>query len=202
MIEVVVGKSGGRTKRRKNTPEELRWEGMLVEEIATLASTPSMLGDSRTFILEGALTGELGEEFLALTEGLQKSPHTFVFQEEKLLKKPLDFLAKKSVTVEWLLEEKKEESFNVFSIAQAFALRDRKKMWLLLGEALRANVAPEALAGMLHWKVRDLLAKNAPGKFTQTELKTISRELVTLYHEAHKGGGSLDLLLERFVLKV
>ena len=202
MIEVVVGKSGGRTKRRKNTPEELRWEGMLVEEIATLASTPSMLGDSRTFILEGALTGELGEEFLALTEGLQKSPHTFVFQEEKLLKKPLDFLAKKGVAVERLPEEKKEEVFNVFSIANAFAARDRKKMWLLLGEALRADVAPEALAGMLHWKVRDLLAKNAPGKFTQTELKTISRELVTLYHEAHKGGGSLDLLLERFVLKV
>ena len=133
MIEVVVGKSGGRTKRRKNTPEELRWEGMLVEEIATLASTPSMLGDSRTFILEGALTGELGEEFLALTEGLQKSPHTFVFQEEKLLKKPLDFLAKKGVAVERLPEEKKEEVFNVFSIANAFAARDRKKMWLLRG---------------------------------------------------------------------
>ena len=74
MIEVVVGKSGGRTKRRKNTPEELRWEGMLVEEIATLASTPSMLGDSRTFILEGALTGELGEEFLEKMLGESTTP--------------------------------------------------------------------------------------------------------------------------------
>ena len=202
MIEVWVGKSGGHTKRRKGATEELRWDVVGVEEVATLASTPSLLGDSRTFILEGALSGECGEEFLALAEGLQKSPHTFVFQEEKLLKKPLDFLTKKGVAVERLPEEKKEEVFNVFSIANAFAARDRKKMWLLLGEALRANVAPEALAGMLHWKVRDLLAKNTPGKFTQTELKTISRELVTLYHEAHKGGGSLDLLLERFVLKV
>jgi len=202
MIEVIVGKNRGRIQRRKEAPEELRWEGMSVEEVATLASTPSLLGDSRMFVLEGALSGEQAEEFLAIAEGLQKSPHTFVFQEEKLLKKPLDFLAKKGVAVERLPEEKKEEVFNVFSIANAFAARDRKKMWLLLSEALRTDVAPEALAGMLHWKVRDLLAKNAPSKFTRAELKVISRELVTIYHEAHKGGGSLDLLLERFLLRV
>lgn len=202
MIEVWVGKSGRRVKRRKGATEELRWEVVGVEEIATLASTPSLLGDSRTFVLEGAFSGEQAEEFFALAEGLQKSPHTFIFQEEKLLKKPLDFLAKKGVTVEHLPEDKKEEVFNVFSIANAFAARDRKKMWLLLGEALRAGVAPEALMGMLHWKVRDLLAKNTPGKFTQAELKTISRELVVLYHDAHRGVGPLDLLLERFVLRV
>jgi len=205
MIEVLVGTHAARAKRK--TPlEDLRWETMSVEEIAMLASTPSFWGDARVFVLEGALTGERAEDFFGLIDGLQKSPHTFIFKEEKLLKKPLDLLAKKGITVEQSKEPKKDsaakEPTNVFALANAFGARDRKKMWLLLVQALRADTAPEAIAGMLHWKVRDMLAKKTPGKFTVEELKNISRELVALYHDAHRGGGSLELLLERFVLRV
>lgn len=202
MIEVIVGKNDVRTKRRTRAPEELRWEGVSMDEIATLASTPSLLGDTHIFLLEGALSGDKSEDFLDIIEGLQRSPHTFIFQEEKLLKKPTDFLKKKGIEVEVLPETKKEESFNVFALANTFALRDRKKFWLLYVGALRAGIAPEAIAGMLHWKVRDMLAKNTPGKFTVAELKKISQEIVGLYHDSHRGAGPLELLLERFVLRV
>lgn len=202
MITVIVGTH----KTRIKTPgvrEVLSWEDMAITEIATLASTPSLLGDTRVLVLEGALSNERADEFFSILDGLLASPHLFIFEEEKLLKKPATLLAEKKVEVHVAPVEKKEaaESFNVFSIANAFALRDRKKMWLLLNAALQSNAAPEAVAGMLHWKVRDLLLKGSAA-YTKAELRTLSRRLVVLYHESHRGGGELALLLERFILQV
>jgi hypothetical protein len=36
--------------------------------------------------------------------------------------------------------------------------------------------------------------------YTKKELQNMSRQLVTLYHDSHRGAGSLELLLERFTL--
>lgn len=194
MIRVVVGADA--------RGEELRWETMPIEEVATLASTASLLGDTRVFVLAGALSGELADEFFDLVPGLVQSPHTFIFTEESLLKKQIDRLAKYKVVAE--VSPKKapaQEPFSVFALANVFATRDRKKLWLLFAEAGRKGVAPEAVAGMLHWKVRDLLAKDG-GKYKKEELMQLSRELVTLYHDAHRGLGPLDLLLERFILRL
>lgn len=193
MIEVVVGKAG-------LGGEELSWPHMNVDEIATLASTASLLGDINTFVLVGALNSERAEEFLALAAGLALSPHTFVFEEEKLLKHPTDVLKRVGVKITTHTAPKKTEAFNVFLLANMFAARDRKKFWLALLSAFRAEVAPEAVAGMLHWKVRDMLSKGIGGKYSPHELKKISRKLVSLYHDSHRGGGDLALLLEYFAL--
>ncbi len=207
--------------------EELNLDKVSVEELATLASTASLLGDMHTFVLDGALASEHGDEFLDLAEGLVRSSHTFIFNEEKLLKRPTDILTKAGAVIEVHAIVKKSAPFDVFLIANMFALRDRKNFWLLLMQAFRMGTSPEAIAGMLHWKVRDLLSKMpsqefvsqkssdlAPsarqtfvrqtpvsaGKYTRDELKNLSRELVTMYHDSHRGLGSLEILLERFAL--
>jgi len=63
-------------------------------------------------------------------------------------------------------------------------------LWLALTAALRAGERGEALAGLLAWKARAM--KDAK----------LSRELMCLYHDSHRGVGELELLLERFVLKL
>jgi DNA polymerase III delta subunit len=194
MIRVVVG--------AQVQGEELRWETTPVEEVATLASTASLLGDTRVFVLSGALSGEQADEFFDLVPGLVRSPHTFIFVEESLLKKQIDRLAKQGVVAEVSPKQAPtEEPFSIFALANTFATRDRKKLWLLFAEARRKEVAPEAVAGMLHWKVRDLLAKGG-GKYQKSELVQLSRQLVAMYHDAHRGLGTLDLLLERFILRL
>lgn len=206
MMHVLVGgSSAARSKKRqallaRTTAEELVWENVSVEELATRASTESFLGDTYGYVLSGALGGERGDEFLSLAKGLVASPHVFVFEEEKLLKRPTDMLTKAGADIEVLPEIKKAEAFNVFGLANVFGSRDKKQLWLQLQEAERRGVAPEAIAGMLHWKVRDMLGKGAVGKFSQKELQKISRELVSLYHDSHRGGGELSLLLERWAL--
>ncbi|MDO8518337.1 MAG: hypothetical protein Q7S26_03550 [bacterium] len=189
MLKILVGNLP--TGRQEKQKEELRWEDVSAEELAMLASTATLFGGARSFVLTGALGGERQEEFLDLAEVFVESPHTFVFEEEKLLKAPTTQLQKAGAIIETEKKvEKKERGFDSFGLTSALGTRDRKKLWLGLVQALRAGEKPEALAGLLAWKARQI--KNA----------RLSRELVVLYHDSHRGAGELSLLLERFALQL
>ncbi len=185
-MRVIVG-SGGKAPQG----EELKWMNMAVDEIAALASTTALFGGVRTFILEGAINSERQDEFLDLAEVFVESEHTFVFKEEKLLKRPTDILTKAGANIDIQKEApKKERGFDPFGVTFALGTRDKKKLWLGITEALRAGEKAEAVAGLLAWKAR------------QMQDVKLSRELTFLYHDSHRGAGDLELLLERFALKL
>jgi hypothetical protein len=177
MIRVLVGKIA--SKKISISPEEL----------FALATTPALFG-AQTFTFAEAFTGERGEEFLGLVDTLKKSPHTFIFEEEKLLKKETEALTKAGVKIENTKRDTKEYTFDQFGITSALQARDKKKLWLGLMTAFRAGEKPEAVAGLLTWKARQM----GDG--------ALSRELTYMYHDSHRGMGDLELLLERFVLKL
>ncbi len=209
MMRVVVGMQAS---RGGGAVEDLSWEQLTPEEVATLASTPSLLGDTRTFLLVGALASETGDEYLKLAPGLVASPHILIFEEERLLKRPTEILTKAGASIEVAPKPaaagaaagggaaRAAPPSDVFALANAFGMRDKKKCWLLLTEALQAGAVPEAVAGILAWQVRDLLTKGGSQKYSRAELVELSRALVALYHDSHRGAGDLALLLEKFVL--
>ena len=119
-----------------------------------------------------------------------ESPHIFIFEEEKLLKAPTTTLTKAGAKIEIKKEEKKEWRFDQFGVAAALGARDKKKLWLALMASFRAGEKAEAVGGLLAWKARQM---------GDTEL---SRQLTFLYHDSHRGAGDLELLLERFALKL
>lgn len=182
MIIATVGKN--------KQGEELKWEQLSSEELVSLASTEALFGGVQTFVLEGALNGERGEEFLDLLEVFAESPHTFVFSEEKLLKAETEALKKVGATIEIEKAEKKEYRFDNFGVAEALGKKDKKGLWLALMASWRAGEKAEAVAGLMAWKARQM--KNV----------SLSRELIVLYHDSHRGAGELELLLERFALKL
>src|SRR5438874_427533 len=94
MLIVVVGKN------TKKGAEELKWENLGSDELATLASTAALFGGAKTFLLRGAVAGERGDEFLDFAKELVESPHTFIFEEEKLLKAPTEKLTKAGAKIE------------------------------------------------------------------------------------------------------
>ena len=163
--------------KRAKKADELKWEEMTSEEVLTLASTPALFGGARTFVLSGVFYGERGEEFLGLAK-------------EKLFKSERDALARAGAKIEEAKPEKKEYKFDPFNLSAALAARDKKGLWLGLYQALRAGEKPEAVAGLLAWKARSIGDKK------------LSRELTFLYHDSHRGAGDLELLLERFALKL
>src|SRR3989344_4084305 len=182
MIKAVVGKTA--------QGEELNRQELLSEELGSLAATVALLCGKQTFVLEDALNSERGEEFLDLLEVFAESPHTFVFHEEKLLKAETEALKKAGAKIEIEKVEKKEYRFDNFGVADALGKRDKKGLWLALMASWRAGEKPEAVAGLMAWKARQI--KNIP----------LSRELVCLYHDSHRAAGELELLLERFALKL
>ncbi len=163
------------------------------EELYALAATPALFG-AQNFTFAGAFTGEEKEEYLDLVQMLKDSPHTFVFEEEKLLKKEADRLTKAGVKIETVKVEKRNGppagGFDGYGVASALGSRDKKKLWLALTASFAAGEKAEAVGGLLAWKARQM--KDA----------ALSRELTFLYHDSHRGAGDLELLLERFALKL
>lgn len=182
MLRVVVGKKG--------KGEELRWQSLSAEELTSLASTEALFGGAQTFLLEGVLYSERGEELLGLAETFVGSPHTFIFEEEKVLKAEKEVLTKAGAKIEIVEKEKKARGFDPFGLTAALGAKDRKRLWLALTASLRAGEKPEAIAGLLAWKARQMKDAN------------LSRQLTWMYHDSHRGAGELELLLEKFALKL
>jgi len=182
MIEVYINK--------KAKGEEIKWDRMSADELATLASTADMFGSKRTFVLSG-LYGERANELLELADGLAVSPHVFIFEEEKLLKAERTALEKAGAKIVDAKKVAKQEwKFDEYGIAAALQVKDKKKLWLGLMQAVASGQSAEATAGLMAWKARQL--KDAD----------LSRTLVMLYHNSHRGMGELELLLEQFALKL
>jgi DNA polymerase III delta subunit len=185
MLRVIVGQ-----KKRPKGAEELKWEHMGAEELSSLASTQALFGGKRVFVFTGALLGARGEEFLAFAKEFASSEHEFIFEEEKFLKRETDIVTKAGGKVDKVETLKKERGFDPFGLTYALGAKDKKKLWLAIMESLRAGEKPEAIAGLLAWKAR------------QMKDIELSRELVVIYHDSHRGMGSLDLLLEKFALQL
>lgn len=172
--------------QKKGKGEELKWEHLKEDELTSIAATQALFGGNKTYVLTGALV-----PLTDMLEVLHESPHTFIFEEEKVLKAERTKLEKLGAKIEEAKKEKKEEwKFDQFGLAGALQKRDRKKMWLSLMAAYKAGEKAEAVAGLLAWKAR---AMKDVG---------LSRTLTFMYHDSHRGAGDLELLLERFALKL
>jgi hypothetical protein len=182
MLKIIVG-----AKKRPAGAEELKWESLSAEELAGIASTPTLFGGARTFVLVGPLAAR-EDEFVDMADVFVESPHTFIFEEEKLLKGPTILLTKAGAKILEAKPPKKEYTFDQFGVAAALDKCDRKALWLALVQAFAAGEKAEAVAGLLAWKARAM--GNA----------ALSRQLTWMYHDSHRGAGDLELLLEKFAL--
>jgi DNA polymerase III delta subunit len=197
MLKVFVGKS-----KKVKDAQDIKWESIGTEELLSLASSQNMFGGKETYVLAGAINSDRQDEFLGIAKELVESPNTFIFEEEKLLKGPTTALEKvgAEITIEKRPAAAAVRGFDPFGLTFAFAARDRKKLWLGLMQAFKAGEKAEAVAGLLNWKVRQELERATGAK--REQLINLSRQLVYMYHDSHRGAGDLELLLERFALRL
>ena len=209
MLAVIVGsdpkaKSAERRKLWKGALQDIDPEAVSREAFAALAGTPSLFGEPRAYRLQNIFSsnaeeGLSADAILDMARDLSNSPHTFIFEEEKLLAKPKAALQKAGAEIIETKAVEKKETVNVFAMGDALAQKDRKKLWLLLMQAQKEGIAPENISGVLAWKARALVAGARSTEEKKVYAK-LSRDLVVMYHESHRGAGELALLLERFAL--
>jgi hypothetical protein len=212
MIVLIIGKEEARVSERElildgAPPREMLYgEEQSPDALLALAQSQSLFGELRTFGIVG-----LGEDeallagALEILPALAQSPHLFLFEEDAgaSFVKAVEKAKGKVIKVK---APQAAEKVDTFALAGALGTRDKKKLWLLYTTALRAGSPAEMLAGMLAWKARSMLASEQKGRvptgWKAGESERLSSAIVSLYHDSRRGAGSLDLLLEKFILSL
>ncbi len=194
-------------------------EGASPDLLQNALGATSLFRTHEVFILDTlSEEKELFTSVLELTEALAESHNHFVMIEGSLLAGPKKILEKHAKSMMEFKKVKKE--FSPFALGDAFCARDKKTLWILLQDAWREGKSNEEIIGTLFWQLKMLRvaevtksaseagqkpfvydkAKRALSKFKEGEIKKISHNLVTLYHDGHTGKRTLPNALEAWVL--
>ncbi len=169
------------------------------EILLEYAASVDLFGNSPTIITSNIINSaiSLSPKDLAV---LDSSKTLFIFLEDKLKATDEKKYAKFS-TIEKFEEKKtiKARNDNPFALADSFARRDKIGTWILYREQIDKGAQPEAISGMLFWKIKTMML-NGTRTFSKEELKRQSSEIVCLYHDAHRGESDFVIGLEQFIL--
>lgn len=108
-----------------------------------------------------------------------------------------------------------------FALSDALQSGDRKRAWIIYRQLIDAGVSAEEIHGALAWSARAVVlaahtnsaveaqmkpypygkAKAIATKIGAQRARNRSEELVMLYHEARRGTGTLENMLEAYILK-
>ncbi|MEI7689067.1 MAG: hypothetical protein WCI91_02675 [Candidatus Nomurabacteria bacterium] len=170
------------------------------ELIMSYASNINLFSETPSVLIDNILSKEeivfSNEDF----EFLKESKTIFLFKEDKMLalqqKKYNKYADIK------IFENKKSTpvlKFNIFSITDAFSNRDKITTWILYRNGLNSSLEPEAIAGVLFWKIKTMIL-NGSKIFSKEELKKQSSQIISIYHKAHRGELDFSVSLEQFIL--
>jgi DNA polymerase III delta subunit len=170
------------------------------ETIFDYTASLNLFGIPKTIVVENFLTiNNLSVDELFM---LQKSDTPFIFLEDKFLVADEKKYKKYTEAIEKfeVKEVKPAPAYNVFSITDAFASRDKIGAWSLYINAIEKDSQPEAISGILFWKIKTLIMTGSKN-FAKENLKQMSSSLVDIYHRSHMGEMDMKIGLEQFILK-
>lgn len=156
---------------------------------------------------------------------MKESDNIFIILEGKLLtdmKKSVEKHAEKSVVSDISESAKaaKRDDFNIFALADAVGSRDAVKAWSIYRQAVDGGIEAENIAGTLFWQAKSMAlavetssasvaglspfvftkSKRYAGNYSKRELAGLISDIITLYHDGHRGKRDLELALEKLVL--
>ncbi|MCD5381605.1 MAG: hypothetical protein LR008_03460 [Candidatus Pacebacteria bacterium] len=198
-------------------------EGYFEEgQVTDSLGATSLFGGSEWFVFDNPSSNtDFADEVKSSLFEMAESVNTFVILESALLAPDKKIYNKyASETEEFKVD--KSERFNAFSMAEALASKDKRRLWVLLQEAKLEGLREEEVVGMLWWQLKSLKlaaltktadeagmkdfpynkAKRALAKFQAGEVDKLSQSLLELYHEGHAGVRDMDSSLEQWVLGV
>ena len=166
---------------------------------------------------------EIKAYIVSKLEDISSSEQLFFMLEKDVDAVSLKKIEKSAKQVqEFKKVEEKENTFNIFAVANGLISRDKKKLWVSYVESIKKGIAPEEIHGIFFWQIKNMILasrgksqketglspfvyKNAltGGRNYKTEeLITLSNSLVQMTHSVRRGKGSMDIMLEKWVLSV
>lgn len=207
MIYLVHGNDNTqKSKEIKKLSEEVNFVRVPGDQITrnailAFASQTQLFGEPPVVVIENIISE--GEDILdkEILLAMQESNNTFVLSEDKLtqvvIKKYQKFIK------DTILCEKKEpvkNKANPFMIADMYAKRNKIGAWTAYIDLVDSGEAPEAISGMLFWKIKTLILADSAKPYSKNELAKASSDLVDIYHKGHSGEVDMKIALEKFIL--
>ena len=116
----------------------------------------------------------------------------------------------------------KKQDFNIFSLADAIGSRESFKAWTIYRQAVDNGLESESILGTIFWQVKSMLlaakaktsteaglspfvfskSKRYAGNYSGTELAKFSGDIISMYHDGHRGLNDLELATERLMLGI
>lgn len=201
----------------------LSGEQVTPEKIEELTQSQGLFENKQIILMDRTLeVPDIRDMVIDKIDAIAESPNIFIFAEGKLTKEVLKKLEKRAEKVQEyeLLEKPIKESSSLFPMADALASKDKKRLWVMLRDALDHDAAPEEIHGILFWQAKSLAlaeksasageaglnpfvfdkAKRAASLWKAGEIDSLLSKLVHMYHRAHRGQGSFEHKLEKLAL--
>lgn len=224
MLYVLVGEDSYRAKERAREltkdAEVVRFGegGEPVTAIFEYLGARGMFSSAIALIAEDALAESVVLENIS---ALVEADASICLIERSLTADVRKRIPKKATIETFDIERPDTVPANVFALADAFASGDRKTTWITYRTLIESGSSGEELHGIVSWQSRAIVlasktktaaeaglkpfvftkAKRSPYASDPMLAEKISRELVSVYHQARRGEGSLEDLLEAFLLK-
>ncbi|MEY3783690.1 MAG: hypothetical protein RLZZ230_12 [Candidatus Parcubacteria bacterium] len=193
-----------------------------IGQVADALGANSLFGGSEWFVLDTPSDNpDFTEAVKDSLKEMSESENTFVILEGALLAPAKKVYSKYTAEINEFTAEKSVR-YNAFTLAEALAEKDKRRLWVLLQEARLEGLRDEEIIGMLWWQLKALRlakltnsadeagmkdfpynkAKRALSKFSSGEVEKLSQTLLELYHDGHAGVSDMDVRLEEWVLGV
>jgi hypothetical protein len=152
---------------------------------------------------------------------ISESDNIFIWTEEKVKKPDLKKIDKIATKVQEYKPQvtKEKTKMQIFDLANAVGDKDKKKAWILYQKALR-DYSPEEIYGTLWWQFKSMLlasktnspteagmkdfpykkAKQFSSKYEPSELESVAKKLISVYHKSRIDSEDLASNLEKFIL--
>lgn len=221
MLWIIEGDDGLKKNKEiekiqdKVSPDSVIRYDFLQEDVSLLKDSQDLFGEKKFVVVSETKFDDFSKDI----ERYIVSPHYFIFCVSKILAADKKKLGKVSV-VDCVTVKESKEKFNLFAFSDAFALKNKKDLWVLYQKAVRAGVSEQEIIGILLWQVRILLivfhgaekdaglkpfvatkAKKALISFSSQALEQYMQDLVSMYHDARRGV-NLSNTFERFILSL
>lgn len=216
-INTTIEKLGGDSSRAVRVSSDDLSEEKTISDIVITQS--GLFGDKEFFVITD-MSREL--PLSSLLEEYQSSNNVIFFSEASITKKIHSSFEKVSAEIQEFSVEKKEEtnSFNIFSLTDAFGRRDKKNLWLGYTQALQHS-SVEEINGVLLWQIKNMILvattsgtsvegmkpfvfKKTQGflkNYSLQELKDIMKKLTEAFHKRDIYN-TLEIQLEKIILSL
>jgi len=193
------------------------------KQLKELTGGRGLFEENYLVLLFHVISSEDGREIIEEnTRALKNSDHLFVLITDDC-GDVSDNLRDNARTTKEFTKKKESKEHKPWDLADAFGNRDSRTGWIELHKALQSpNNTPESIQGLLWWQTRIIwLAKHTDSadkagvsgypykkakgfakNFSNEELWQKTNQLISMYHESHRGEYELEDALEQFILEV